>query len=162
MVLDYLRTIPNSFILDGFPRNLNQSKLFHQYYGVDVVIHFKLPHDILLKKLTGRRVCIDMPKCPGNFNIADINEGDIVMPSMSPKIDGICDLCGKELTQRPDDNEESIEERLKIYYDKTGPIEQYFKDSGLLLEYNIKKGIDDVPDIIDKMNQFINRNRGNI
>ena len=84
------------------------------------------------------------------------------MPSMSPKIDGICDLCGKELTQRPDDNEESIEERLKIYYDKTGPIEQYFKDSGLLLEYNIKKGIDDVPDIIDKMNQFINRNRGNI
>ena len=75
MVLDYLRTIPNSFILDGFPRNLNQSKLFHQYYGVDIVIHFKLPHDILLKKLTGRRVCIDMPKCPGNFNIADINEG---------------------------------------------------------------------------------------
>lgn len=77
--------------------------------------------------------------------------GDIVMPSMAPKVDGICDRCGSELETRVDDTLEIIEERLRIFYQQNNPIVEYYGSQGLLLEYDIKRGVDDVDDILMKI-----------
>lgn len=58
---------------------------------------------------------------------------------------------------RPDDTEKTITERLKIYHAETGPIEEFYREAGLLLEYNIKKGIDDLPDILEKIDDFVSQ-----
>merc|ERR1719189_1857277 len=109
IVIDFLRNVSNSFIFDGFPRTLKQAERLQQEYPLDLGIYFKLPHHILVDKLLGRRVCSNK-ECGRSFNITEINEGDIVMPSLKPKVDGICDECGSALEVRVDDTLEVIEE----------------------------------------------------
>lgn len=103
-IFTLLSQITGSFILDGFPRNLYQAERIHAEYGLDLAVLFTLPYDILLKKTLGRRVC-ENQKCGANFNVEDINDIDrgIRMPSLSPKIENVCDVCGGPLTKRSDD-----------------------------------------------------------
>lgn len=154
IVIDFLQNICGSFIFDGFPRTLNQAQRLQKEYPLDLGIYFKLPHHILVNKMLGRRVCINK-ECGSSYNICEINENDIIMPSMKPKINGKCDICGDELEIRIDDTLEIIEERLKIFYQQNNPIVEYYKSCGLLLEYHVKRGIDDVPDILNQIQQTL-------
>eukprot|EP00483_Globobulimina_turgida_P001213 UN01215 len=115
IVIDFLRIVSGSFIFDGFPRTLKQAERLQAEYPLDLGIYFKLPHHILVNKMLGRRVCANN-KCNANYNVCQINEGDIKMPSMEPKIQGICDKCQSDLEIRIDDTLEIIEERLRIFY----------------------------------------------
>ena len=155
IVIDFLRNIQGSLIFDGFPRTLNQAARLQSEYPLDLGIYFKLPHHILVNKLLGRRVCTNK-ECGSSYNICEVNEGDIIMPSMKPKVSGTCDICGYELEIRVDDTLEVIEERLRIFYQQNDPIVNFYKFSGLLLEYDVKKGIDDVPDILNQIEQKLN------
>lgn len=164
MVSDYLHgnhysEDKQSVLFDGFPRTANQAKKFHdstlgKEYPLDLAIHFNLPHNILKEKALGRRICSNN-KCQQNYNICDINDGDIIMPPMKPKIDGICDKCGAKLIKREDDNEIIIEKRLNVFYSFNDPLVDYYEKQEILINYDIKKGIDDFPDILTKIEKSL-------
>ena len=114
----------NGFLLDGYPRNLDQAKyidgvLKERGIPLQFVLEFQLDNSEIVKRLSGRRVC---KTCGAIFHI--IFE--------KPKTEGICDKCGGELYQRDDDKESVIQNRLDIYDAQTAPIINYYKNLGLL------------------------------
>jgi len=156
MVVDELRDQTKSFILDGFPRTVGQAKRLYSEYHFDLAIHFKLPDDVLVKKVLGRRVC---EKCGRTFNVASICEGDIVMPSMQSLRDGVCDDCGSLLTKRIDDTPEVVQQRLQLFHETTGPLLNFYKEKGTLLEFHIKTGVNDTLRLLGDINCFLQSNR---
>lgn len=113
------------FILDGFPRTLNQADLLDKVLKelnnqLSRVIYLKVSDDILLQRLTARQNC---KKCGEIYN-------KLFMPS---KVEGVCDKCGGELFQRPDDSLETAKSRLKVFYQETQPLIDYYEKQGLLL-----------------------------
>ncbi len=137
MVADRL-THPDAksgFLLDGYPRNIGQAdflkdNLENSGTPLDAVLEFKLENEEIIKRLSGRRVCRG---CGATSHV--IFE--------APKVAGVCDSCGGELYQRPDDAEIVIANRLSIYAEQTEPIINYYKASGLL------KSISAVGDVAD-------------
>ncbi|MFZ4064315.1 MAG: adenylate kinase [Candidatus Nanopelagicaceae bacterium] len=137
MVADRL-THPDAksgFLLDGYPRNIGQAdflkdNLENSGTPLDAVLEFKLENEEIIKRLSGRRVCRG---CGATSHV--IFE--------APKVAGVCDSCGGELYQRPDDAESVIANRLAIYAEQTEPIINYYKASGLL------KSISAVGDVAD-------------
>lgn len=116
----------NGYILDGFPRNIDQAKGYDEILNrlnkdLGIVINLTIPNEMLKERIIGRRVCKD---CGAIYNI--YNE------DVKPKQEGICDLCGGELYQRKDDNEESMNTRIKTYFEVTQPIIEYYEQKGVL------------------------------
>jgi adenylate kinase len=114
------------FILDGFPRTAEQAKALDEELKMlnmplDMALDFETSLPMIIRRLSGRRLC---PKCSKNYHVRNY----------PPKKEGICDLCGSELVQRPDDREEAIETRMKLYKDVTEPLIQYYRASGRLIQ----------------------------
>lgn len=112
------------FILDGFPRTLTQAEaltytLKEMALSLDTVINFNLKDEILIKRLTGRRVC---KVCGYNFHVY----------YQPPQNESKCDKCGGEIYQRDDDKEDVITRRLKVYIEQTAPLINYYKKIGIL------------------------------
>ncbi len=138
--------VAKGFLLDGYPRTVRQAEVLHAYAPVELVLNFVLPESVLLEKLLGRRLC---SICGRNFNVADINQGDIVMPPLLYK-PGDCDnRCGGSppLVQRKDDVEAVIRERLRVYESETKPVLDFYKSKGVLKEFHVKRGLDDLPEV---------------
>jgi len=118
----------NGFVLDGFPRTLNQAERLGDIlggiqFGRPLVIHFVVDHDRLIKRMTGRRTC----KVGGEiYNIYD----------RPPRVPGRCDNDGGELVQRTDDRENVITERLAAYDRQTRPLVHYYHGQGVLVNVN--------------------------
>lgn len=110
----------SGFILDGFPRTLEQAKALEGISKVDVVVNLDVPEKIVVARLTARRQC---KKCGAIYNTL----------YLKPKHEGICDKCGGELYQRSDDTEESVKERLKVYHEKTEPLINFYKEKGNMI-----------------------------
>lgn len=123
--------IKNGFILDGFPRTIEQVGLFHHLSPIDIVIHLTLPDHILIKKIGGRRVCSG---CGKTYNVADIKEGSLHLPALAPRKEGVCDHCGKALILRIDDREETVRRRLDIYKQLSTPVIAYYKKKNLVVD----------------------------
>jgi len=114
----------NGFILDGFPRTKQQaesldSMLKSVNMPLDAVIYFHTTDQVVISRLTGRRVC---KKCGANFHIKNI----------PPKKAGVCDFCNSVLTQREDDKEDTIKNRLNVYKNETAELIDYYKKSSML------------------------------
>ena len=124
----------NGFILDGFPRTIEQAKELEKITGIDVVVNLMVPKEIIIDRLSSRRVC---RKCGAVYNIK----------SMKPKVDGICDKCGGELYQRKDDTIEVIEKRFEIYHEQTAPLIDFYKDRGILIDVECNEP-DASPDVM--------------
>ena len=140
-------------ILDGFPRTVRQADLLGERGKISAVVNFVLRDDILMEKLCGRREC---EKCHTAYNVADVNKGEYVMPPLLPKKNpAACDVCEGKLILRDDDKPDVISNRLKIYYEKTAPLEDYYRRKGLLMMYEPKKGLQDYPDIKNKIEEFM-------
>lgn len=129
------------FILDGYPRTLDQAKVLEKITGIDVVVNLTMDDKILIKKSIARRIC---KSCGEIYNVADIKEVvegvEYNMPAMLPKNDLICDKCGGELIQREDDTEEIIRERLKVYKKQTKPLIRYYTEKGLVKNVFVTAG----------------------
>ncbi len=115
-------------LLDGFPRNLSQVNLLEtilkKYQAkINKVIFLSISPEESVRRLTARRIC---PKCHRNFNL-------ITLP---PKKDNLCDDCGLPLRKRLDEDEATIQQRLKVYQQQTKPVIDYFREKGILLEIN--------------------------
>ena len=122
-------------ILDGFPRNLNQAvaldDLLKPYGGVSLVPFFKVEDDVIVERISGRRVCRN---CGAVYHVK----------YNPPKQDHICDICGGELYQRDDDRPETVRNRLYVYYKQTGPLIGYYFAKGLLAEIDASVSVDEV------------------
>lgn len=121
------------FILDGFPRNLEQAKVLEKITPIDLVVHFVLPEEAMIKRACARRIC---EKCGEVFNLM----------TFPPKQEGICDKCGGKLIQRSDDNEKTIRQRLMFYHKLTDPIIAYYNNKNLVkvFEGQIRQNPDEV------------------
>ena len=135
------------FILDGFPRTMEQAKALEEMTEIDMVINFELDEDIIIEKALARRIC---ENCGNIYNIADINRGSLRLPPLLPKQEGICDKCGGKLYQRKDDNYETIKDRQDTYVRQSSPLLEYFGDKGMVENVPVVGGPDImVPIIID-------------
>jgi len=103
------------FILDGYPRTLDQAKALEKIAKIDVIIQLTVPEWIIIERLSTRRIC---KNCGEIYNIR----------YLKPKKDGICDKCGGPLYQRSDDTADVIKERIKVYERQTEPILQHYKE----------------------------------
>ena len=132
----------NGFVFDGFPRTLSQAedleRICRQHkFGYTIVLHMVVDSDLLMRRLTGRRIC----KSGGHiYNVFD----------RPPKTPGICDVDGSELIHRPDDTEPVIRGRLGAYETQTQPLVDYYKGQGLLIAVDAMAEADDVTASIEK------------
>ena len=130
----------DGWLLDGFPRSLEQARALSTLgvdggEAVEKVVSLEVPEDLLVRRLTSRRIC---PKCKAVFNLI----------TLRPQVEGICDKCGGELVQRPDDNEDSIRTRFRVYREETSPIAGYYREKGHLVEVDGSGGVDEGTDRI--------------
>jgi adenylate kinase len=107
------------FLLDGFPRNAAQAEALDGRTTLDVVVSFEVPTEVLLPRLTGRRVC---PTCRSVYNVV----------TQPPNVPDHCDLDGSLLVQRPDDRPEAVGTRLEVYRTETAPLLRHYAELGLL------------------------------
>ena len=114
------------YILDGFPRTLAQAEALDEMLAkngdkIDAVLSIVVDDEIIKDRVSGRRVC---EKCGASFNVK-------FKPT---KAEGVCDLCGGKVVQRADDNEETVANRLKTYYENTQPLIDFYEKKGLIIE----------------------------
>jgi adenylate kinase len=108
----------NGYILDGFPRTINQAEKLGKISKVDIVININVSSESLLQRITGRRSC---PKCGASYHL-------VFNPPPQP---GKC-KCGGTLIQRDDDKEETVRKRLETYQNQTAPLIEYYLKKKLL------------------------------
>lgn len=128
----------NGFILDGFPRTINQAKELDRITEIDAVINLAVPEDIIIKRLTARRVC---EKCGAIYNIL----------TLKPKEEGICDRCGGRLIQRKDDTEEVIKKRLEVYKETAKPIIEFYENKKKLYDIEINQADASVEEGVERI-----------
>jgi adenylate kinase len=140
------------FILDAIPYNINQAKMLEKITSIDLVINLILPDDVIVEKNLGRRTC---KNCGTMFNIAEIKYGDIYMPPVPSKKDGVCDKCGGPLIIRTDDTEETIRERLRVYWERIRPVLKFYNDKGLVKDVKVNSGPDImIPKILEVIKNY--------
>ena len=107
------------FILDGFPRTVPQADALQALAPIDRVINFLAEDDLVIRRLSGRRIC---RSCGAIYHVENI----------PPKVEGVCDRCGGELYTRSDDQIDAIRRRLEVYRQQTEPLIQYYRQRGKL------------------------------
>lgn len=132
----------NGFLLDGYPRNLNQAYAFTEILkelniDLDAVINLDVAEEEIIKRIVNRRMC---SKCGAGYNI-------ITMPS---KVEGICDVCNSPLYTRADDNEETVKVRLSVYNEQTKPLVEYYEALNKIININSNQSIETVVNEIVK------------
>jgi adenylate kinase len=116
-------TTRRGYVLDGFPRTVPQAEALERIsheLPLDIVVNLEVPPDIVIKRIAGRRVCVDC--------------GTIYSVDSPPKYPWHCDKCGGDVVQRDDDTEEAIRRRLDIYEQETAPLVPWYTERGLLVE----------------------------
>jgi len=123
-------------LLDGFPRTLPQAEqldkaLVDAGSKVDLVLSIQVPDELIVERITGRRMC------PSTGRIYHVKY-------LAPKVEGVCDETGEKLIQRPDDTEEVVKQRLTAYHEQTEPLEAYYRRAGVLTEVEGTRAIEAV------------------
>jgi adenylate kinase len=143
------------FILDGFPRTIEQAKALEGITKIDAIINLIVPEEILVEKLSARRICKD---CGDIYNVADIDrevDGErYILPPMSPKEEGKCDKCGGELIQREDDKAEAVKTRLEVYKEQSLPVKEFYNGKVQFVDVHVTRGPEVMVDkIIDMLKE---------
>lgn len=127
------------FILDGFPRTLEQAKALEAITSIDVILLLDVPDWIIIERLSSRRIC---RSCGEVYNIR----------FLKPKVEGVCDKCGGQLYQRSDDTAEVIQKRLQVYQQQSKPLLEYLKKKGVPVVVSQTTTLDQPPEpIVDRM-----------
>ncbi|WP_191566508.1 adenylate kinase [Metabacillus idriensis] len=132
------------FLLDGFPRTVAQAQALEEILSdldrkIDYVINIEVDKDILMERLTGRRIC---KQCGSTYHL-------VFNP---PAVEGICDKCGSELYQRADDNEETVANRLEVNLKQTQPLLNFYEEKGYLRNIN---GQQDIKQVFVDVNELL-------
>ena len=144
--------VKNGLILDGFPRTIDQAKaldlmLEKENKNITLAINLETPEEEIIDRIVNRRVCSNQ-ECKTVYNIK-LNP---------PKVDGICDKCGKTLIQRKDDNEETVKNRLVAYYKQSAPIVEYYKNKDLLYSSEVSIKINKMAvDVAEEVYEMLTR-----
>lgn len=147
MMFDEMKKLgKGGFILDGYPRTIGQAEALDKFLEkektpIDVALNFATSEKMIMERLSGRRVCT---KCGGNYHIRNIR----------PKVEGICDNCGEKLTQRKDDQPETIKHRLEMYEKETRPLIDFYAKKGQLSEV---PGDYDIPELQAELKKLFER-----
>lgn len=133
----------NGFLLDGYPRTLVQAEELTKILNdlnikLDAVVDVKVNDSYLIERITGRRTCTE---CGESYHIV----------AKKPKTEGICDKCGSKLIQRADDEEETIKNRLAVYYAKTEPVLAYYEKQSLVKDVDGMGGINEIFENVKKV-----------
>ena len=124
------------YILDGFPRTIPQAEALDKALAavgekMDYAINVEVPDENIVNRMSGRRACVG---CGATYHI-----------KYNPtKVEGICDVCGKELILRDDDKPETVLNRLKVYHDQTQPLIDYYGKAGIVREVDGTVDMNDV------------------
>lgn len=133
----------DGFILDGYPRTLDQANYLKEISDIDYVLYLDINPEILIKRITGRRLC---SQCGAIYN---------VNTSPKPHNPEVCDKCHSALIQRKDDNEEVAKHRIEVYLDQTAPLIDFYKNEGLLVTIDANK---DLKDVVAEVEKIISKN----
>ena len=117
---DAIMESPENFILDGYPRTIAQAQYLDQIVDLDAAIYLEVEPEILIKRITGRRIC---KICGAIYNI---------YTQPIPKVLDECDKCHTKLFQRKDDNVETAHHRIELYERETQPLIEYYEKKGIL------------------------------
>lgn len=133
----------NGYILDGFPRTIPQAEaltdaLKKQDDAIDFAIEVKVPDDVIIERMSGRRVC---KGCGATYHIKNV----------PPKKEGICDECGGEIILRDDDAPETVKKRLEVYHEQTAPLIEYYDKLGVLKAIDGTQSLEKCAEDIDKI-----------
>ena len=132
------------YILDGFPRTIPQAErlteaLAQRGEDIDAAVDIEVPDELIIERMSGRRVC---PACGSSYHVVNI----------PPKTEGVCDACGSGLVTRKDDAPETVLARLTAYHEQTEPLIDYYRGRGSLIEIDGTTGLDPVfEEIIEKL-----------
>ncbi|HEY4543589.1 MAG TPA: adenylate kinase [Tissierellaceae bacterium] len=126
----------DGFLLDGFPRTVDQAKALDEALdsmgiSLNKVVNIKAADDVLIERISGRRVC---KACGATYHVT----------YNPPKEEGICDIDGEELLQRDDDKVETVKTRINVYQEQTAPLIDYYNDQGILLDVDGTKSIEEI------------------
>ena len=124
------------FILDGYPRTLGQAEaleglLAQRREDLDAVVLFEIREAVLIRRLTGRRVC---PTCGAIYHL----------DHKRPRVPGRCDIDGSELMQRKDDAPDTVLHRLQVFRQWTAPLVDHYRKRGLFLDVDAEQSVEDV------------------
>jgi adenylate kinase len=131
--LDHSDTTHRGYILDGFPRTVEQAEALADITAdrpLDAVVDLDVPTDVVVERLASRRVCVD---CGSNYSVQS-----------PPRYGWRCDNCGGDVIQRADDTTEAIKHRLDAYERKTAPLIEWYKDRDLLVVVDGRGAPDDI------------------
>ncbi|MCI8372166.1 MAG: adenylate kinase [Lachnospiraceae bacterium] len=138
LVVDRLRAedCKNGYILDGFPRTIPQAQSLDRALDedgtkIDYAIDIEVPDENIVNRMSGRRTC---PDCGATYH----------MVHMPTKVEGICDVCGKEIVLRDDDQPETVQKRLDVYHEQTSPLIEYYQAKKVLKEIDGTKEIEEI------------------
>jgi adenylate kinase len=130
------------YILDGFPRTIPQAEALGSFQRIDAAVNFQCGDEVVVRRLSGRRVC---RSCGAIYHVQN----------MPPRREGVCDRCGGELYIRDDDRIESIRNRLRVYREQTEPLIGYYRGRGLLhdidSEQNVEKSLAQLRKLLKKL-----------
>ncbi len=123
-------------LFDGFPRTVTQANLLQRWSQergrkIGTVINLAIPNEELVGRLTGRRVC---SQCKANYHVT----------FNPPRRSGVCDVCGGEVIQRKDDNEETVRNRLVVYNEQTAPVLAWFREHAAVIDIDASRSISEV------------------
>jgi len=133
------------YILDGFPRTTEQAEALDEIAGdqpIDVVLDLNVPREIVLERISARRVCVD---CGTNYTSTGTDPDP-----------WICEVCGGDVRQRDDDTPESVNRRLDLYEDQTAPLLKFYGELGRLVVVN---GVGHPDDVFARLVQAVEANR---
>jgi len=136
------------FLLDGYPRTINQAEIMPTFKNIDVALNFVVPDDVIMSRISGRRTC---NKCGATYHIKNI----------PPKVEGVCDKCGGTLIQRADERTEVIKNRLKVYQEKTKPVADFLRAKGLVADIDANYSIEEIDKIIAQCDKYFQNLKAN-
>ena len=129
VIIDIVNDCKDGYILDGFPRTVPQAEALSTFATIDSVIELAVDDQVLVDRLSGRRVCL---KCGATYHVSMLNGKTT------------CDKCGEELIQRNDDKAETVLSRLEVYHAQAAPLINYYGQKGLLKTIPGDQGIDGI------------------
>lgn len=133
----------NGYVLDGFPRTIPQAEALEKALGeqgekIDYALNIDVPDENIINRMSGRRACVG---CGATYHL-------VYAPT---KVEGVCDVCGKDLILRDDDKPETVKKRLSVYHEQTKPLIDYYDNAGTLRTLDGTIDIEDVFQTIVKI-----------